>query len=77
MREQPKDRERLEHILDAIDTILGRCEGMTREELPADPLSRRDRLGRVGEERCGGEGDCRTQESCADGYPYEAAWLRH
>ena len=24
-----------------------------------------------------GEGDCRTQESCADGYPYEAAWLRH
>ena len=36
MRELPKDRERLEHILDAIDTILGRCEGMTREELTAD-----------------------------------------
>ena len=38
MREQPKDRVRLEHILDAIDTILGRCEGMTRENLTADKV---------------------------------------
>ena len=38
MREQPKDRERLEHILDAVDTILGRCEGMTREGLTADKV---------------------------------------
>jgi len=38
MREQPKDRERLEHILDAIDTILDRCEGMTREGLDADKV---------------------------------------
>ena len=38
MREQPKDRERLEHILDAIDTILNRCEGMTREGLTADKV---------------------------------------
>lgn len=38
MREQPKDRNRLQHILDAIDTILNRCEGMTREELTADKV---------------------------------------
>ena len=38
MREQPKDRERLAHILDAVDTILNRCEGMTREGLTADKV---------------------------------------
>lgn len=38
MRELPRDRNRLEHILDAIDTILGRCEGMTREDLTADKV---------------------------------------
>ena len=38
MRELPKDRERLEHILDAIDTILNRCGGMTREGLTADKV---------------------------------------
>ena len=38
MREQPKDRNRLLHIIDAIDTILSRCEGMTREDLTADKV---------------------------------------
>ena len=38
MREQPKDRERLAYILDAVDTILNRCEGMTREGLTADKI---------------------------------------
>ena len=38
MREQPKDRNRLQHILDAIDTILERCQDMTREELTADKV---------------------------------------
>ena len=38
MREQPKDRDRLQHILEAIDTILGRCEGMAREALDADKI---------------------------------------
>jgi len=38
MREQPKDRNRLQHILDAIDTIQERCENMTREELTADKV---------------------------------------
>ena len=38
MRELPKDRNRLQHILEAIDTILNRCEGMTREELTADKV---------------------------------------
>ena len=38
MREQPKDRNRLQHILEAIDTILGRCGGMTREDLTADKV---------------------------------------
>ena len=38
MREQPKDRNRLLHILEAIDTILGRCEHMTREDLTADKV---------------------------------------
>ena len=38
MREQPKDRNRLQHMLDAVDTILARCEGMTRESLTADKV---------------------------------------
>ena len=38
MREQPKDRNCLQHILEAIDTILGRCGGMTREDLTADKV---------------------------------------
>lgn len=38
MREQPKDRNRLQHILEAIDTILSRCDKMTRGELTADKV---------------------------------------
>jgi len=38
MREQPKDRNRLEHILEATETILSRTEGMTREELTEDKV---------------------------------------
>ena len=38
MREQPKDRNRLQHILEAIDIILGRCENMTLENLTADKV---------------------------------------
>ena len=38
MREQPKDQNRLQHILEAIDTIIGRCDGMTREDLTADKV---------------------------------------
>ena len=38
MREQPKDRNRLQHILETIDTIIGRCDGMTREDLTADKV---------------------------------------
>lgn len=38
MREQPKDRNRLQHILEAIDVILGRCKGMKREDLTADKV---------------------------------------
>lgn len=38
MREQPKDRNRLQHILETIDTIQGRCAGMTREDLTADKV---------------------------------------
>ena len=38
MREQPKDRSRLQHILEAIDIILGRCNGMTRKDLTADKV---------------------------------------
>ena len=38
MREQPKDRNRLLHIIEAIDTILDRSEGMTREDLTADKV---------------------------------------
>ena len=38
MREQPKDRNRLQHILEAIDTIQERCDGMKREDLFADKI---------------------------------------
>ena len=38
MREQPKDRNRLQHILEVIDTIQGRCSGMTHEDLTADKV---------------------------------------
>ena len=38
MREQPKDRNRLLHIVDAIDIILERSNGMTRDDLTADKL---------------------------------------
>lgn len=38
MREPIRDRERLEHILDAIDRILNFAEGKTKEELEADKM---------------------------------------
>ena len=38
MREQPKDRNRLLHIVNAIDIILERSNGMTRDDLTADKL---------------------------------------
>lgn len=38
MREQPKDRNRLQHIMEAIDTILERCGGMKRKDLTADKV---------------------------------------
>ena len=38
MREQPKNRKQLQHILEAIDTIQGRCDEMTRENLTADKV---------------------------------------
>ncbi|MBR4728865.1 MAG: DUF86 domain-containing protein [Prevotella sp.] len=38
MREQPKDRNRLQHILEAIDTIQERCSEMKREDLTADKV---------------------------------------
>ena len=38
MREQPKDRNRLEHILEATETILSRTEEMTREGLTEDKV---------------------------------------
>ena len=38
MREQPKDRNRLQHILEAIDTIQERCGEMKREDLTADKV---------------------------------------
>ena len=38
MREQPKDRNRLLHIVDAIDIILERSNGMARDDLTADKL---------------------------------------
>ena len=38
MREPLKDRNRLEHMLNAIDTILQRTSGLTLEELTADKI---------------------------------------
>ena len=38
MREQPKHRNRLQHIMEAIDTILERCGGMERKDLTADKV---------------------------------------
>ena len=39
MREPVRDRERLEHILEAIDRILGFAEGKTKEELETDRMN--------------------------------------
>ena len=38
MREPVRDRERLEHILEAIDRILDYAGGKTTEELQADKM---------------------------------------
>lgn len=38
MRESLKDKNRLEHIVSAIDLILGRVEGMKYEDFVADKL---------------------------------------
>lgn len=38
MREPLKDKSRLEHILDAIDTILEKSDGLTYEDLTADKI---------------------------------------
>ena len=38
MREPLKDKNRLEHIISAIDIILERAEKMTLEELTADKM---------------------------------------
>ena len=38
MREPVRDRNRLEHMLNAIDIILQRTSGMTLEELTADKI---------------------------------------
>ena len=38
MREPIRDKERLQHIIDAIDTILLRVEGMNLEALTADKI---------------------------------------
>lgn len=38
MREYVRDRERLEHIIEAIDRILSFAAGKTKEELEADNL---------------------------------------
>lgn len=38
MREPLKDKNRLEHIINAIDTILQRAEGMVFEDLTADKI---------------------------------------
>ena len=39
MREQVRDRERLEHIIEAIDRILSFTEGKSKTELVADSMS--------------------------------------
>ncbi len=38
MRENVRDRDRLEHIVEAIDRILAFADGKTKEELEADDL---------------------------------------
>ena len=38
MREPLRDKSRLEHILEAIETILNRCEGLTYNSLTADKI---------------------------------------
>ena len=38
MREEVRNIERLRHILNAIDIILGRAKGMSLEELTADKI---------------------------------------
>ena len=38
MREPLKDKNRLEHMLDAIDTIMQRTSGMTLEDLTSDKV---------------------------------------
>ena len=38
MRENVRDRDRLEHIVEAIDRILAFADGKTKEELEADEL---------------------------------------
>ena len=38
MRERIRDKERLDHILDAINTIQSRTAGLTYEELTADKV---------------------------------------
>ena len=38
MREPLKDRSRLEHIINAIDTILERSKGLTYEDLTTDRI---------------------------------------
>lgn len=39
MREPVRDRERLEHILEAIDRVLSFAEGKTKEELESDRMN--------------------------------------
>ncbi len=39
MREPVRDRERLEHILEAIDRVLSFAEGKTKEELGTDRMN--------------------------------------
>lgn len=39
MREPVRDRERLEHILEAIDRVLSFAEGKTKEELETDRMN--------------------------------------
>ena len=38
MREAVRDRERLEHIVEAINRILNFCEGEEKEDLEKDSL---------------------------------------
>jgi uncharacterized protein with HEPN domain len=41
MRESVRDRDRLEHIIEAIDRILSFADGKTKEEIPLGSLSPR------------------------------------